>query len=257
MDDKACDVEQVGVAVVHQVAGDAVGLLVDHGRDAGADLGFVEDVVLAEFRGDLLVVGVLGQLARNQVQRVEVFDRLRLGQDAALELVGDPETLAGLEELLRVVGGDGVELDVVVDQLQHGRLGSRRLIRKPGAQNALEMGFPRRAVVAGEPVHDVEREIDLRLGQIHRSSHERAEHVFGHGLFSFREHAVRRVRDVPDSPQRRMAQISRSTLWRTAPEFQRTLSTKIPLFIDKVNGSRRRSGIQAQNRPRPVLCSSG
>lgn len=122
VDDIACDVEQVGVAVVQQITGDAVGLLVDHGRDTGADLGFVEDIVLAEFRDDLAIVGVLGQLARDQGQRAEVVDRLRLGQDATLELVGDPETFAGLEEILRVVRDDGVELDAVVDQLQHGGL---------------------------------------------------------------------------------------------------------------------------------------
>ncbi len=142
VDDAARDIEQVGVAVVQQLAGDAVGLLVDHLRDTSQKLGFIEDVVSAEVGLDLLVVGVLGEVVGLERGCAQVLDRLCLRQDPALELVGDPETRARLVERLRVVGSDRFELDTVVCELQHGRLGSRRS-RNQSSVRLAELGATR------------------------------------------------------------------------------------------------------------------
>lgn len=130
--DAARDVEEIPVAVGVEVTLFTVRLLGDHLVEIGDEFRLALEHMVRGHDGvglDLAVVGVLGEVAGRERDRGQVVDRLRLRADARVEVVGDPEALAGLESL-RIVGRDGVELDAGVDQLQHDRREGGELVNR-------------------------------------------------------------------------------------------------------------------------------
>ncbi|MDB5190005.1 MAG: hypothetical protein JWN49_331 [Parcubacteria group bacterium] len=86
---------------------------------------------------DLLIIGVLDEVAGRERDCAQILDRLGFRADTPMEIIGDPETLAGFESR-RIVGRDGVELDAGVDQLQHdGRKGGELVDRGDNAGSDL------------------------------------------------------------------------------------------------------------------------
>ncbi len=138
VDHAACDIEDVPVAVGEEVALFTIRLLLDHLVEIGDEFRLALEHVVRGHDGvglDLLVVGVLGEIAGRERDGGQVFDRLRLLAHTRMEIVGDPETLASLESL-RIVGRDGVELYAGVDQPQHDRRKSGELVDR-----GVETGF--------------------------------------------------------------------------------------------------------------------
>lgn len=150
--DAARDIEDVPVAVVEEVALFAVGLLGDHLVEIGDEVRLALEHVVRGHDGvglDLLVVGVLDEVAGRERDGGQVIDRLRLLADTRVEVVGDPETLTGLESL-RIVGRNGVELDAGVDQLQHDRRNGGELVDR-GADSGSDV-FPERGELGDQTV---------------------------------------------------------------------------------------------------------
>jgi hypothetical protein len=144
-DHAACDIEDIPVAIVEEVALFAVRLLGDHLVEIGYEFRFALEHVVRGHDGvglDLLVVGVLGEVARRERDSAQVLDRLRFRADTRLEAIGDPETLASFESRW-IVGRDGVELHAGVNQLQNDRRKSGELVDR-GADSGSNV-FPERS----------------------------------------------------------------------------------------------------------------
>lgn len=127
-DHAACDVEDVPVAVVEEVALLASLLLGNHLVEVCDECRLTRKRVVrghARVGLDVLIVGILGEVEGRERDSAQVLDRLRFRTDTRVEIIGHPESRTGFESR-GVVGADSVQLNAVVDRLQNGRLSGNR-----------------------------------------------------------------------------------------------------------------------------------